>query len=580
MTYSGSGHLGTLLPWIQTRYFYLVIEAVIAVLTLAVSFALSRLGSTTFSAAEGCLQRIAQKPWRSIVLVMLLALLGRAALLPVIGIPRASIHDEFSYLLAGQTFAAGRVTNQPHPMWVHFESVHILQQPTYMSMYQPGQALCLALGNKLAGNPWVGVWISTTIMCGAICWMLQAWLPAHWALAGGLLATVRWGIFSYWVNSYWGGALAATAGALVAGSLPRLVRHGRARHALSLGVGFVLLANTRPYEGLVFSGTACLAFAVWSAKRRRLHRMRKPGTVIPLVLILIAGALIMLYYNWRVTGDKWELPYFANRDQYAIAPLFLWQKLKPQPVYRSCSLKRVYLDEVRLYNLARSHLGLSEGTRKLKDFWLFYGGPLFTVPLLALWGGRSHRDERNRFLLIVLIIPLIAILGEVWFYAHYAAPCLCVTVALVLQGMRMLRQYSWRGRPVGIALVRWISFACVLLGLIPAGAALLHIQPNYWPMQWYGGTPNIVRPAWLTAGLAAGHRKALIVVSYSPNHDVGDEWVYNDPDIDRADIVWARTLGPARDQELIRYFHDRTVWLLRADHRPWRLTPYPRFSDR
>ena len=41
-------------------------------------------------------------------------------------------------------------------MWVHFETIHVDMLPTYMSMYFPGQALLLAAGKVLLGNPWFG----------------------------------------------------------------------------------------------------------------------------------------------------------------------------------------------------------------------------------------------------------------------------------------------------------------------------------------------------------------------------------------------------------------------------------------
>jgi len=68
--------------------------------------------------------------------------------------------------------------------------------------------------------------------------------------------------------------------------------------------------------------------------------------------------------------------------------------------------------------------------------------------------------------------------------------------------------------------------------------------------------------------------KVLVFVRYSPLHMFQDEWVYNRADIDGSRIVWARDLGAEEDEQLRRYYPDRSVWLLEPDARPLRLTPY------
>src|SRR5229473_3859840 len=326
----------------------LALEFVLVLVAFATALVFPNLGSAWFGKLERRFNDFARRRTLSVVAVGVSALVLRAVLLPVLPIPEPIVHDEFGYLLAADTFAHGRLTNPTPPMWVHFETSSTILKPTYQSFAQPAQGLILALGKVVGGHPFWGVWLSAGLMCAAICWMLQGWLPARWALLGGVLAIMRYGTFAYWADSYWGGAMGAIGGALVLGALPRIKRAPRVRNALVMGLGLAILATNRPYEGLVLSLAVAIALFAWLAGGQSPPlRITLRSVVLPLCMVVAMLGLAMSYYCWRITGNPLQLPYAVERQQDAVVPYMLWQPLRAQPVYRNDVAKRMYArDEV------------------------------------------------------------------------------------------------------------------------------------------------------------------------------------------------------------------------------------------
>jgi hypothetical protein len=234
---------GLLVPGIDTTIVRLELTALAVACVLA--WDPPQFGTRLFAEIERRFLRFAERRRLASLSVGVLVLALRVALLPVAPVAVPGYHDEFSYLLAADTFAHGRLANPTHPMWAHFESFHITQRPTYASMYPPLQGIVLAGGKVIFGRAWIGEWIAAAAMCAAITWMLQGWLAPGWALLGGLLATLRIATFSYWINTYFGGALGALGGALLIGSLPRIVQNLRRSDAVLLIVGIGVMLNTR-----------------------------------------------------------------------------------------------------------------------------------------------------------------------------------------------------------------------------------------------------------------------------------------------------------------------------------------------
>ena len=134
-------------------------------------------------------QRLAVSPRVAIALLAALPVVLRLLLLAHHPAPHPIVYDEFSHLLEADTLRHLRLANPPHALPEFFETFFVLQEPTYASIYPPGQGLVLAFGWTLFGHPWAGVLLAAAAFSAGCYWMLRGWTTPGWALVGGLFGS-------------------------------------------------------------------------------------------------------------------------------------------------------------------------------------------------------------------------------------------------------------------------------------------------------------------------------------------------------------------------------------------------------
>src|SRR5581483_9328870 len=248
----------------------------------------------------------------------------------------------------------------PHPLWEHFETFHVLMQPTYASKYPPGQGLVLALG-QLAGHPILGAILSCGLAIAATSWMLRGWIPQKWAVFVTFLVAINPGLQMRWGHSYWGGYPPMLGACLIFGGIPRFLAKQRPRDALAIAVGISILALTRPVEGLLITVLAAGVFCVEARRRGTdFHLIIRRG-ILPGIPVLALTLGFLAYNNVCVTGNWRTFPYqFHNAEYSPGLPMFLWQPIGSPVSYRHQAIEDFYTRQFEEVTRQKNWTGLLE----------------------------------------------------------------------------------------------------------------------------------------------------------------------------------------------------------------------------
>ncbi|HTS63240.1 MAG TPA: hypothetical protein VMH28_14530 [Candidatus Acidoferrales bacterium] len=519
--------------------------------------------------------RLARRTGVCMALLAVLPVALRLSLLSHHPVPAPDLYDEFGHLLVADTLRHLRLANPPHPLPQFFETFFVLQDPTYSSIYPVGQGLAMAVGWSLFGLPWAGVLMGSAAFCALCYWMLRAWTTPGWALAGGVLAVVEFGPLNQWTNTYSGGLHAAAAGCLVFGALPRLRASGRPRDAALLGAGLGIHVLIRQYESIFLFLSVMLFFL--PELRRGVKTRPHVRAVAAAALALLPALAMTLLQNQAVTGSWTTLPEALSQYQYGVPASLTFlrdpaphRELTPQQAagYKMQLSFRHGDETLETYLLRLEY--------RVRFYRFFFLPPLYLAGLAFLTTLRQYR-----FAWVALTLALFALGTNFFpnFLYHYVAGAACLFLLAAVAGLQRIGRVTIRGHAAGAEAAGILVLLCCAHFLFWYGMHMMddsELSQNARQFETWGGLNhrNPARRILVAEELAKLPGRLLVFVRYSPQHIFQDEWVYNAADIDGARIVWARDLGAAENERLLRYYQGRVPLLLEPDARPPRLGPY------
>lgn len=459
----------------------------------------------------------------------------------------AAIHDEASYLLQAQIFAAGHVVGPSPPLPRFFDQFHVIVEPVLASKYPPLYALTIVPG-VLLGLP-------------GLVPVLEAGLSAALAfviarrVAGtpvALLTMLLYGLFREGLHfraAYYAHSTSELAWLYAIWCALR----GGPRAWLGVAVGLGACFLTRPLTAVGLAPAT-----IWLA-----WMVRRPTARDLAVGVAVGAAAVVLMLGWNVAvcghpltptwswygnqympGDRlgfgWNdghplIPYDADRAR--LAAVFEGQRIHYVPERLQAQLG------FRLQRLWTGWFGEGQGDWGVPVLiglvsTLTPGGRLLR-PLVAAWAG--------------LFVVHIAFPHEIWLLRYYReaelVPALVAAVGPWVLGQHLARLIGRRGDvvPVGLLMLAAVSPFQVAPSLVAAARDTATQRLS-------------IATDWRAALAALPGDRHMVFVRYAADHNVHRSLIVNEGDLDAARVWTVNDRGG--DNALLQALApDRHAWL-------------------
>ncbi len=534
-----------------------LVQLPICVVVIATAFIWPRINSSGFRTLENGLKGISTQPYASALLIATIAILCRAALIPLIHV-NPLIPDEISLRLQADTYLNGRISN-PSIDSADFTSIYTLLKPSYASIYPALRSFPLALGRLIGLDFWFGAWLTAVALCIITYWALRAFVSPPYALIAALIAVARFAIFSPWVNSYFGAASTAIGGLLLIGGFARLVRKPTLSSGFFVGAGVFIVMVTRPFEGMMFSIPVAIGILAHFLKSRE-QRGPLIGPGLVAASLVLAGFAVSAVHNQAVTGDWRAAPYTFYQKVSGASPAFLFAPSPPpraQPRY--APERDILAAETNDFARGKTLRGIASAeASRFEQYWNFYVGFALTLPFVI-----GLMCILTRLTLVLASAMLVAgLMVETFDWAQYASPAFGVVMVCIAMGLQRLRRYAPGGRPIGMSLSRLLPLGILVGSAVPL-TSVISANANL-ELPSIGGSsccwiPRESAHSAVQRALSRYDGRKFVVVDTGPTSPRMLFVVYNDADVVRSPIVWLNEDAQLNPHTFSRY-PGRAIW--------------------